>query len=355
LAYGQPVDGSPTQVYIYSTGSGDRELISCSTNGTPGNLSSGLPFVSESGRYVAFVSAATNLVAGDSNGSVDVFIRDRQLGTTERVSLGVAGVQANGESIRPSISADARFVAFESSATNLVAGDTNAASDIFIRDRVAGTTQRVSVSTGGAQRHGFFPRMSADGNRVAFISQASNLAIGDSPAQADVFLHLVQEGTTIRVTSAADGGEINNATLGFDMDRSGHRFAVNTYADNLLENMPGGPGLYALQVDEASNPPKGGKLKFPATVNFGKVQVGTSGDKVMTLRNQGNQPVAGRIFLPPAPFTAGADGYFLLKPHAALPVPLRFHPVEVRKLAGRLNVLSGSKQMHVQLKGAARP
>jgi Tol biopolymer transport system component len=110
-----------------------------------------------------------------------VFVRDRVAQVTRRVSVGPGGQQANGGSRKPAISADGRFVAFESSASNLVAGDTNGHIDVFVRDRVAQVTRRVSVGPGGQQANGSSrdPAISADGRFVAFRSLASNLVAGD--------------------------------------------------------------------------------------------------------------------------------------------------------------------------------
>src|SRR5207249_6721018 len=115
------------------------------------------PALSADGRFVAFGSDATNLVAGDTNGTTDVFVHDRQTGTTERVSVASGGgTQGNGKSggffAFPALSADGRFVAFQSDATNLVAGDTNGATDVFVHDRQTGTTEPASVPSGRTHR-----------------------------------------------------------------------------------------------------------------------------------------------------------------------------------------------------------
>jgi len=148
------------------------------------------PSISAGGRFVAFASEATNLVAGDTNEVWDVFIRDRVARETERVSIGSRGAQADGNSWYPSISADGRFVAFTSGAANLVAGDTNGAADIFIRDRAKRKTERVSIGSRGAQADGgsWYPSISADGRFVAFESEATNLVAGDTNEVWDVFL-----------------------------------------------------------------------------------------------------------------------------------------------------------------------
>jgi Tol biopolymer transport system component len=139
---------------------------------------------------VAFDSTASNLVPGDANGRFDVFVHDRVTGTTTHVSVGSDGTQGNGDSLRPFISADGRYVAFDSTASNLVAGDTNGVQDIFVHDRVTGTTTHVSVASDGTQGNddSVGPSLSGDGRFVAFLSWASNLVPGDTNGAVDVFV-----------------------------------------------------------------------------------------------------------------------------------------------------------------------
>src|SRR5262249_26887938 len=155
--------------------------------GAEGNGDSGFnaAMVSGDGRFVAFGSWASNLVPGDSNGLPDLFVRDRLGGTTERVNIATGGGQANADSgadMVLSMSSDARYVPFASFATNLAAGDTNGTGDIFLRDRLLGTTEIVSLATGGAQGNGMSitPSVSADGRFVAFSSNAFNLVPNDT-------------------------------------------------------------------------------------------------------------------------------------------------------------------------------
>lgn len=183
------------------------ELVSANSNGIRGNQPSLFASISADGRFIAFSSRATNLVPGDSNGKFDIFVRDRLGGTIERVSVDSAEAEANGDSYgRPAISADGRFVAFTSGASNLVPGDANGAEDIFVRDRQAGTTERVSVSTAGieADLRSDTPTISEDGRWIAFESDAANLAAGTS-AGLDVFVRDRQTQTTewISVGSSA--------------------------------------------------------------------------------------------------------------------------------------------------------
>ena len=178
-----------------------------SRDGGQANGDSDVPTISADGRFVVFISAASNLVSGDTNGVADVFVRDRQAGTTSRVSVAAGGGQANGTSFDPSISADGRFVAYSSAASNLVPGDGNDTNDVFVLDRQTATTTSVSVRSNGSQANNvsYTPRISGDGRSVAFVSLASNLVPDDTNRTADVFVHDRQSGTTSRVSVGSDG------------------------------------------------------------------------------------------------------------------------------------------------------
>ena len=163
-----------------------------------------LPSVSANGRYVAFDSAATNLVSGDTNGYADVFVRDRKLHKTFLVSVSSAGSQGNGYSFNPSISANGRYVAFESAATNLVSGDTNGYADVFVRDRKLHKTFLVSVSSAGLQGTELQIRrrsIAADGRYVVFDSLANNL-VSVTTNNEDVFVRDLKLHKTPRSASA---------------------------------------------------------------------------------------------------------------------------------------------------------
>jgi hypothetical protein len=167
---------------------------SVASDGTQANYEFAIsaPAISADGSYVAFVSEATNLVADDTNGCADVFVNERLTGMTTRVSVASDGTQANEASWSLSMSADGRYVAFSPNATNLVTGDTNQAGDVFVRDRHTDTTSRVSIASDGSQsawqRYSTMPSMSADGRYVAFESEASNLVPKDTNGREDVFV-----------------------------------------------------------------------------------------------------------------------------------------------------------------------
>jgi len=179
-------------------------------------LVQGAPSVSAGGRFVVFQSDAENLVPGDTNGGTDYFLRDLVAGTTERVNVTSSETQSAGEGIqaRPAISPNGRYVVFSSTASDLVQGDTNEMMDIFLRDRVAGTTERVSLSNRGReskkQKQGgngsFSPAVSADGRFVSFVSLSNDLVDNDTGFAEDVFVRDRTRGTTERITIPTGGG-----------------------------------------------------------------------------------------------------------------------------------------------------
>jgi len=194
--------------------------------------------ISADGCFVAFVSAATDLVAGDSNSQRDVFVRSRGDGTTTRVSVASGGAQATGESETPAISADGRYIAFASVATDLVTGDTNGEADIFVHDRVNATTVRVSVASGGAQATGGSsesPAISADGRYITFESGASNLVVGDTNSRTDVFVHDLVSSTTTRVSLTTGGAQAaDGQSLAPSISDDGRYISFYSYASTLV-------------------------------------------------------------------------------------------------------------------------
>jgi Tol biopolymer transport system component len=225
-------------VFVHDRLTGITERVSVDSGGIEGSDSSTGPSISGDGRFVAFTSSATNLVAGDTNGDADVFVRDRQLGTTERVSISSAGAQGGHPSEQPSISPDGRFVAFISYSGNLVSGDTNGNSipDVFVRDRVLGTTDRVSVGSGGQQANGESqrPSISADGRYVAFESAATTLVPGDTNGRYDVFVFDRQNATIRRVSVASNGAQANNDSSRPSLSADGRYVGFETDAFNLI-------------------------------------------------------------------------------------------------------------------------
>jgi len=212
------------------------ERVSVASGGSQANGSSEAPSISSDGGIVAFISNATNLVAGDTNSAADVFVRDLDTGITQRVSVASAGTQANDDAFTLALSADGRFVAFGSYATNLVADDTNAKIDVFIRDRDTGTTERVSVTSLGVQadNESFSPAISSDGRYVAFRSEATNLVLIDTNNSSDIFVHDRLTGLTERVSVASDGTQANGDSISPAISSDGRFVAFSSKASNLV-------------------------------------------------------------------------------------------------------------------------
>jgi hypothetical protein len=211
-------------------------LVSVDSAGLQGNASSQAPAIAEGGRFVVYASTAGNLVAGDTNARSDVFVFDRTSGITTRESVDSLGLQANSDSTAPVISSDGRYVAFQSSATNLIANDANFDSDIFLRDRVSLVTTRVSVSSTGAEANfvSFSPSISSDGRYVAFQSGASNLVSGDTNGWDDVFVRDTLTGTTTRVSVSSSGAEGNDISSSPSISGDGRFVAFHSYASTLV-------------------------------------------------------------------------------------------------------------------------
>ena len=209
--FSSPAPGNCPDLFLLELATGTIERINVATDGSEANGATGLTqltfyvasneaALSHDARYIAFPSFASNLIPGDTNGVADIFLRDRIAGTTELVSVALDGGPADGGSISKltGISGDGRFVAFQSVATNLIANDTNGTADIFVRDRCESngvavpactpSTKRVSVAQGGGQTTGpsTAPRLSADGRYVVFMSQAPEIVPG---AQGNLFVH----------------------------------------------------------------------------------------------------------------------------------------------------------------------
>lgn len=258
-------DGS-RNLFLYDTLTDSIELISVAIDGTPAG-SSGFGQVSADGRYVVFQSCAPNLVLGDTNGVCDIFVRDRLFGTTEVVSVSSTGQLANdGSAVGPSISDDGRFAAFTSLASNLVPGDTNGAYDVFLHDRLTGTTARVSEAVGGGNADGVSQEafVSADGRFVSYESAATNLVVGDTNNASDVFVYDVAAGTTSRVSVSSTGGEAEGTSGVPSLSADGRFVAFFSTASNLVPDDTAFDDVFVRDnatgaVERASEPTGGGQ------------------------------------------------------------------------------------------------
>ncbi|MEG5040385.1 MULTISPECIES: calcium-binding protein [unclassified Microcoleus] len=281
--------------------------VSVDSAGNQGNdgssIGSFFPSISADGRFVAFSSDASNLVPGDTNSTDDIFVRDLSTNTTTRVSVDSAGNQGIGESSDASISADGRFVAFSSFVRNLVPGDTNASRDIFVRDLLTNTTTRVSVDSAGNQGNdgSSNPSISADGRFVAFESDASNLVPGDTNNDRDIFVRDLSTNTTTRLSVSGTGNQGNGYSTLPSISADGRFVAFSSDAPDLV---PGDTNASRdIFVSDTGNTP-GGTNNSPNVLNGtngndnltgtnGSDNIsGLDGDDALTGR-QGNDIVIG--------------------------------------------------------------
>ncbi len=212
--------------------------VSVASDGTQANSASGYDDpaqISENGRFVTFDSYASNLVPNDTNGRRDVFVRDLYRGTTTRVSVASGGIEGNGDGMAPAISDNGRFVAFAANSTNLVAGDTNNTTDIFVRDLHRNTTTRVSVASDGTQSDSdsIRPTISDDGRFVAFEGWGIHLVSNDTNNAPDIFVRDLRHNTTTRVSVAEDGMQANDQSRYASISGNGRFVAFQSVATNL--------------------------------------------------------------------------------------------------------------------------
>jgi len=231
-----PGDTSGTQhIYAFDRGSNSLQRVSVNASGQPANKQSFGATISGDGRYIAFVSDATNLIPDDANASQDVFVYDRKTGEVTRVSVTSDGQEVNDDCREPVISADGRFVAFVSTATNFVKEDLNFSADVFVHELAARTTRRISVTSDGeeADHASGEPAISADGRYVAFTSHARNLAAADTNNAPDIYLHDVQTGRTELISRATNKviGDRNSDLPSISGD--GRFIAFESWASNL--------------------------------------------------------------------------------------------------------------------------
>jgi len=241
-------------IFVRDLSTNTTTLVSASSSGDRGNNDSGLPSISANGRFVAFRSVATNLVPGDTNDRRDIFVRDLLTNTTTLVSASSNGDRANSTSTLCYISADGRFVAFSSNASNLVPGDTNSSEDIFVRDLSTNTTTRVSVSSTGNQGNedSGSPSISADGRFVTFSSEASNLVPRDTNDSEDIFVRDLSTNTTTRVSVDSAGNPANSDSEFPSISANGQKVAFSSFAANLVPgDTNNGPDLFIADIGSA--------------------------------------------------------------------------------------------------------
>ncbi|MFN2643064.1 MAG: TolB family protein [Actinomycetota bacterium] len=240
-------------IYLRDFDTQQTTLLSVAPDGGPAYGPNDSPVISGNGRYVAFTSGSERLIAGDTNGVSDIYVRDLETQTTQRASVANDGSEANGESIAAAISDDGRYIAFVSSASNLVSGDANNAPDVFVRDTLDGATTLASVATGGAQADAGADQVaiSGDGRTIAFTSIATNLAPDDTATCGfgaqncpDVFVRDLDAGTTRRISTTKTGAAANGISLDASLSADGSKVAFVSRASDLPGGAPPAWNVY---------------------------------------------------------------------------------------------------------------
>ena len=231
-----PDDTNDTSdVFLVDRSSHSTERVSVASNGRQGNGDSIDADLTPDGRFVVFDSQSSNLVPDDDNGTWDVFLRDRRAGTTERVTVSQSGRSPNGPSYLASISANARYVAFLSLATNLVAGASGNFEKVYLRDRLAGTTELVSVGMSAVANMDsawFVPSISADGRFVAF-----SWSLCDECGR-DLYVRDRLLGITEQVSVNSQGGQANGGSYNPCISADGRYVVFDSDATNLVLGQP---------------------------------------------------------------------------------------------------------------------
>lgn len=228
-----------SDIFVKDLRTGRLTLASADAAGNGGNHGSSLPSISADGRFVAFDSAASNLAPGDANGFYDVFVKDLRTGQVTLASSDAQGNGGNSTSVSAAISGNGRFVAFASDATNLVPGGTGEDQNLFVKDLRTGTVTLASADAAGTEgnRASFGPSLSADGRFVAFTSWATNLAPNDANGTGDLFVKDLRTGRLTLVSVGVDGTQANDISVNPSLSADGRFVAFDSYATNLL---PGG-------------------------------------------------------------------------------------------------------------------
>ena len=237
-----PGDSGQTDIFVFDRLTCAIERVSVNSAEVQANGSSFDPAISDDGRFVVFESGASNLAPDTNGGTLDVFLRDRQLGTTSLVSIGFDGTQGSLQSQDPEISGNGLVVVFISRNT-LVANDTNNEADVFVRDLLTQMTERASIATDGSQGDSpstigvAQPALSGDGRFVTFASSMNTLVSDDFNNVSDIFVRDRQSSTTVRVSVSSSGAEATTVSTSPSISADGSLVAFDS-GSNIASLIP---------------------------------------------------------------------------------------------------------------------
>lgn len=293
LVAGDRRDGLP-EVYVRDLESATTTVVARGRRGGAANDYSELGGISADGRFVLFSSRASNLVPADRNGTSDVFLLDREAGTTTLISRGIDGKPARGgASLANAISADGRLIAYQSAARNIVADDTNGYVDVFVRDTVTGETTLVSRAADGSDANGISQSadISRDGTHVVYESSARNIVPGDTNSDVDVFLHDLATGDTTLVSRSSGGDPANGDSIQAAVSDGGTAVTFRSAAENLVPGDDNGvDDVFVVQVETGKTTwvsrrddgaPNTSTSREPAITADGRTVVFVAGDRLV--------------------------------------------------------------------------
>jgi Tol biopolymer transport system component len=334
-------DNGVQDVFLRDRQLGITELISVTPGGVAGSNSSFGGAISDDGRFVCFDSFASDLTPGDDNANTDVFVRDRELATTEKVSVGDNGTPGNGRSYRSAISADGSIVAFASESTNLVQLDTNGVTDVFVRNRTLASTVRVSVASDGAEGNGasgwdqigeYFPiGLSADGRFVLFGTFATSILARDRTQNFEAVLHDRATGISQRPVGVP-GATVNLSPLHSSLSANGRLIAFASETPLLRSDKNRAADIYvADRKDPGSGRLSAAAPKWKATV------VGETSSATLKIANRGHGSLSVQVSSVSGPFSIDpAFRQFTLAPGGRMQVPVTFAPLAAGPASGEV-------------------
>jgi Tol biopolymer transport system component len=343
---------SVDRLYLRDRTARTTRLIPQNAANVPDALDADNARMSPNGRYLVFTAEQARPALGDTNDFSDVYLKDLTTGRIELISRTPSGRAGNQPSTVARVSDDGRYVVFSSGAANLVTSDINSTDDVFVRDRATGTTQRVSVDSEGNELSsgGVFPTISADGTRIAFITDYGDQA----------YVHDLTDGTKL-VSRDSEGNPGNSGTIKAVLTADGRYAFMTSFASNLAPNDPDHDmDVFVHEITSGPDMPFDAMFTIkPAALDFGTVAVGSAVFHSFWLRNKGTKPLPMDVVrikhdASYFDFWAYDNCGVSLAPGASCKLSVEFAPQTAGVKRARLWVEAGGELRTRQLTGEAR-